>query len=102
MAFLYGVTVNINHDVHDEWLAWMKEQHVPDVMKTGMFTEYRICRLIGDAESGGVTYNIQYVCDSLQQYQQYQDVFAPALQAEHTEKFKDRFVAFRTILEIIE
>ena len=102
MAFIYGVTVNINHDVHDEWLAWMKEQHIPDVMKTGMFTNHLMCRLLGDAESGGVTYNIQYICNSLKEYQQYQEIFAPALQAEHNEKFKEKFVAFRTILEIIE
>jgi hypothetical protein len=31
----------------------------------------------------------------------YQDNHAPALQVEHTEKFKDQFVAFRTILEMV-
>ena len=32
----------------------------------------------------------------------YQKEFAPKLQKEHSEKFKDKFAAFRTILEIIE
>jgi len=35
-------------------------------------------------------------------YEKYQAQHAPALQADHTNKYKDRFVAFRTLLEIVE
>jgi hypothetical protein len=38
----------------------------------------------------------------MESYEEYRKNFAPALQAEHTAKFKDRFVAFRTLLEIVE
>ena len=99
---IYNVTVNIDNSVHDEWLEWMKTVHIPDVMRTGMFVENRICRLLGDEDSGGKTYAIQYTCNSIKEYEQYQNVFAPALQAEHKEKFSDKFVAFRTLLEIIK
>lgn len=30
---IYNVTVNIEHNVHDEWLKFMKDEHIPDVMK---------------------------------------------------------------------
>ena len=98
---LYSVTVNINNDVHDEWLYWMQNVHMPEVMQTGMFIENRMCRLIGDEDSGGVTYSMQYVCANIDKYYEYQDKFAPNLQAETLKKFKDKFVAFRTLLEII-
>ncbi|MCE3229382.1 MAG: hypothetical protein K0S32_3933, partial [Bacteroidetes bacterium] len=32
--FIYNVTVNISNDIHTDWLKWMKEIHIPDVMKT--------------------------------------------------------------------
>ena len=35
--YIYNVTVNVSDDVHIEWLKWMKETHIPDVMKTGCF-----------------------------------------------------------------
>jgi hypothetical protein len=25
---LYNVTVNIDHDIHEEWLNWMRSNHV--------------------------------------------------------------------------
>ena len=101
MQILYSITININTNVAAEWLEWMKTKHIPDVMNTEHFTEYRIARLLGDEDSGGVTYNIQYVCKNMAVYESYRDNHAPALQIEHTERYKDKFVAFRTLLEIL-
>lgn len=96
---LYNITINIDHSVHDRWLEWMKTVHIPDVMRTGMFIENKMFRLLGDEDSGGVTYAVQYTCNSLKEFEQYENVFAPALRAEVEEKFRDKFVAFRTLLE---
>lgn len=98
---IYNVTVNIDHDAAADWLRWMKEIHIPQVMATGKFNSYRIARLIGDHDSGGITYAIQYECESMQQYELYQSENAAALQKDHAERYKDQFVAFRTILEVV-
>jgi len=98
---IYNVTININHDVHDEWLKWMQQSHIPEVMSTGLFTESKMLRLIGDEDSGGTTYAIQYTCASMDDYDKYRLEFAPALQKQTQEKFKDKFVAFRTLLETV-
>jgi hypothetical protein len=98
---IYNVTVNIESSVHDEWLLWMKEEHIPDVMNTGMFLESRILKVMGDEDSGGSTYSIQYTCKSMNEYRQYEEVFAPALRAEFNAKYKDKFVAFRTLLQVV-
>lgn len=31
---VYSVTVNIDSSIHEDWLAWMKSKHIPDVMAT--------------------------------------------------------------------
>lgn len=98
---IYNVTININHESHDEWLMWMRERHIPDVMATGLFTEQRMLRLLGDEDSGGVTYAIQYTCRTLADYETYRDHHASPLQKEALQKFGDRFTAFRTLLEIV-
>lgn len=99
---IYNVTINVDNSVADEWLKWMQDVHIPDVMNTGLFTENRILRVMADEESGGKTYSIQYFCNSMEDYNQYKNVFAPALQAEVAAKYKDKFVAFRTLLEVIK
>jgi hypothetical protein len=97
---IYSVTVNISDKKHEEWKEWMLEKHIPDVMDCGIFTAYRMSRVISRQEGEeGHSYNIQYDCPSMKDLHKYQIDHAPALQAEHTEKFKDDFVAFRTLLE---
>ena len=97
---IYNVTVNIENDVREEWLQWMKEKHIPDVMATGHFTEHKICKVLVDEEEG-TTYSIQYSCRNMADYEQYHKNHAPRLQKEVKDKYADKFVAFRTLLEIV-
>lgn len=99
---LYNVTVKIDHDTHTDWVHWMKDEHIPDVMNTGMFLEYRMCRLLGMDEPDGITYAIQYFCSDMETYDLYQNNYAANLQAAHNERYRGKFVAFRTLLEVVE
>ncbi|MCS6904709.1 MAG: DUF4286 family protein [Bacteroidia bacterium] len=97
---IYSVTININQSIEAEWLEWMLKVHIPEVMQTGCFLNYYINRLIEpESQEGTSTYNIQYECLSLEMINKYQQSFAKQLQAKHTEKFNNQFVAFRTLLE---
>lgn len=97
---IYNVTINIDKDIHEEWLAWMKTVHIPDVMATGCFIESKICKIIGDEETG-INYAIQYTAQNIEIYETYKMQHAPALQKEVTDKYPGKFVAFRTLLEVL-
>jgi hypothetical protein len=98
---IYNVTINIDDDVHYEWLKWMQKEHIPAVLSTGLFSGYRICRLL-DVEDEGTTYSFQYSCNSLIEYTEYKENHAPRLQKDVLDKFGNKFTAFRTLLEVIE
>ncbi len=34
---LYNVTVALDPAIETEWLAWMQQEHIPEVMATGCF-----------------------------------------------------------------
>jgi hypothetical protein len=97
---IYNVTVNIENDVHDEWLQWMKTKHIPDVMATGYFIEHKLCKILVDEEQGS-TYSFQYTSKNMEDLIEYQKLHAPRLQKEVADKYADKFVAFRTLLEVL-
>ena len=39
---IYNVTVNVEAEIHNDWISWMKEVHIPDVMNTGYFLENKM------------------------------------------------------------
>src|ERR1051326_8296517 len=98
--YIYNVTITLDANIQQEWLLWMKETHIPDVMRTGIFLTNRICKVLSQEDE--ITYAVQYTFRTMEDLNRYQKEFAPKLQKEHSEKFKDKFAAFRTILEIIE
>jgi hypothetical protein len=99
--FIYNVTVNVDTSIKEDWLSWMKSNHIPDVMATGFFSDYRISRVMVEEESG-VTFSIQYTVDSLDLLRDYQHRHAPRLQKEVKDRYGDRFVAFRTVMEVLQ
>lgn len=98
--YIYNVTVNISEEAHQEWLKWMKEVHIPDVMRTGCFTESRMLKVL-HVNDEGHTYSIQYNFKVMSDIENYMQNHAGALQSEHKEKFGEHYTAFRTILEIV-
>ena len=97
---MYNVTVNVDHEAHDEWLQWMKDKHIPDVLATGCFRDARIARIMAE-EDGGKTYSIQYFALSMADYEHYEANEAGRLRRETELKFGGRIAAFRTLLHII-
>lgn len=96
---IYNVTVIIDHSIEQEWLQWMQDKHIPDVMNTKQFLECRISAIRAEDE-GGQSYAISYLCESQEKLDFYFDNFAEALQEEHTKKYQGMFGAFRTIMDV--
>ena len=77
-------------------------KHIPDVMNTQLFSSYQLARVLGQDEEDGFTYAIQYMCMDMKTLQLYSSKFAPELQKDHNKHFEGKYVAFRTLLEVIE
>ncbi|MDQ3018133.1 MAG: DUF4286 family protein [Bacteroidota bacterium] len=101
MSLIYNVTVKIANEAHTSWLEWMQHEHIPEVMKTACFSSFRLLHLEGYDDDEGTTFAIQYTCPNQDLFDIYQRDHAPALQAKHKKAFDGKFVAFRTILNIM-
>ncbi|HEY1030758.1 MAG TPA: DUF4286 family protein [Flavipsychrobacter sp.] len=97
---IYNVTVKIEAEGADEWVKWMKEEHMPELMKTGLFTDSRLCRLLEQDETEGRTYTAQYFCNTIEDYNSYIDNHAQHMRDKGFARFGNRFIAFRTVMEV--
>jgi len=95
---IYSVTIVIEAGVASEWIDWMQRVHVPDVLRTGCFSECYTYKVL-ESNDPDPTYVLQYQCPSLEQYYRYRDNFAAALQKDHSSRFAGRFRASRQLLE---
>ncbi|GAB2763587.1 DUF4286 family protein [Salinimicrobium soli] len=98
--YIYNVTINIQEDIHDEWVEWMKKEHIPEMLDTGKFSRALMTRVMVNEEMGGITYSVQYTTESKEMLQRYYDEDAATLRAK-TKPFEGKFVAFRTELQVV-
>ena len=98
---IYNVTIKVENEAADAWVNWMKTVHMADLMSTGLFLDCRLCRLLEQDEVEGVTYAAQYFCKSMEEYNTYIDKYAQNMREKGFKLFGGKFVAFRTVMEII-
>lgn len=101
-AVIYNVTVKVEAGLADAWLQWLFARHIPDVMRTGCFTRYKVLRLLEVDDSEGPTYAIQYSASSRAGYNRYIQVHAAGLQQKSYNQWGHRFMAFRSVMAVVE
>ena len=99
---IYNVTSNVDESIHDKWMAWMMEKHIPQIMETGKFYKIKIVKVLVDEEHGGTTYSVQYFADSREKLAEYYKDHSPQFRGESQQLFGDKVLQFRTELEIIK
>ena len=99
---IYNVSIKIDWDIAATWVAWMKDEHIPEVMGSGCFVRYQFVRLLQTDESEGPTYAAQYYSESLSKYDHYLQKFAPLLRQKTIDRWGAKFIAFRSLMETVE
>ncbi len=101
-SIIYNVTVKVEEPIADEWLQWMLQEHIPDVMQTDCFMHYKMVRLLEVDDSEGPTYAIQYTAESKADYNHYIEIYAPALRQKTIDKWGEHFTAFRSLMQVVQ
>ena len=95
---IYNVTVKVNHSIAESWIKWLKEEHIPAIINTGCFSHATILHLIEAGDEEGITYAIQY---HKELYTRYIENFADEMRKRAIDKWGDNFIAFRTVMQVV-
>ena len=99
--FIYNVTIKVQQAIKDEWLNWLKEEHIPEMINTGCFTNATVLQLLEIDDSEGPTFAIQYQAESKALYNQYIEKFAGIMRQKSFDKWGDNFIAFRSLMQVV-
>lgn len=99
--FIYNVTIKVEAGIQEAWIKWLQEEHIPEVLNTGCFTGASILRLLEVDDSDGPTFAIQYKADSKAAYNQYIEKYAGLLRQKSFDKWGNKFVAFRSFMQVV-
>jgi Domain of unknown function (DUF4286) len=96
---IYNLTIKIDNNIHSLWLDWMKKTYIPEMLATGIFHDYRLCRLLEQDDSEGPTYTAQFFCDSMENYTTFMQEHATDFYQKAKLLFGDKIVSFQTVMQ---
>jgi len=99
---VYNISIKINKAIEEEWVRWQKTEHIPEVMSSRQFIDYKFYHLLEDEVTDSVIYIVQYFSPSMQEYNKYIDNFASGLRQKALDKWGNQFIAFRTIMQSVD
>lgn len=100
--WVYSVTITVPDDVAEEYVRWIKEVHLQEVLATGCFTKGLFSKVHSDHISKGFqSFNTQYFAETREHLDTYYLEFASRLREKGIQKFGDKMTVFRTELEIL-
>ncbi len=99
---IYNVTTKVNNQINDDWLDWLKKEHIPDIINTGCFTHAVILHLLDtEEEDESATYAVQYHAIDRSRYDAFINTYALGMRKKALDKWGDQFIAFRSIMEVV-
>ena len=88
---VYNVTFSVDREIAEEWLAWMKEKHIPSVSE--LFESCKILKVLSHDDDRTLSFAVQYLSKSLEDIQKY------SLNDDIEKRYGDRVLSFPTLLE---
>ena len=99
--YIYNVTTKVHTSIQSEWLKWLQEEHIPEIIETGCFTSTSILQLLEIDDTEGPTFAVQYKAESKGLYNQYTEKFAGSMRQKSFDKWGDKVIAFRSLMQVI-
>ena len=101
MIIIYSETTAVAESVEQNWLQYMKAVHLPALMETGMFLDYRFLKI--PASTGvDVSYNLQLRCESNEKFNEFKAFHENKFQKQIAERYQGNYGAFNTTLEELQ
>lgn len=98
---IYNVTIKVQDEIKEDWLHWLKEEHIPDMINTGCFNKATVLQLLDIDDAEGPTYAIQYHTESKAMVNRYLENHAAGLRQRSFDRWGDKFIAFRSVMRVV-
>lgn len=99
--YLYNVTVKVDYSIQEQWVLWMKNEHIPEVMSTECFVDYTFAKLLDIDDTEGPTFSCQYKAASKADYNRYIELYSTTLRQAGLDKWGNKCIGFRSLMQVV-
>lgn len=99
---LYNTTFIVEEKVNEEWLNWLKSEHVNDYLKSSCFLGARLGKITSHVEPGAISYSLQFFANDELILTNFKDNYLAEIQQKSLQKFGTNVLSFASEMEHID
>jgi hypothetical protein len=99
---IYNVTMKVDWEIAEDWLQWMQDIYIPEIVGTGCFEKHQLVKLLEVDDAEGPTYAAQYYANNVATYNKYVEQYSGDLRKGLSNKWGDKCLAFGTLMQVVE
>lgn len=84
------------------WMDWIKNIHIPFMLKSGKFSSAQIAKVLYSDNANGESFSVQFKVEDMNTLGVWNELYAEQFQNEIKEHFGTDVLTFSTVLEIVE
>lgn len=100
-SYLYNITTQVMWDVHEAWLAWMLDEHIPAILGTGCFVRHQVVRLLETDETEGPVYAVQYYVLHKALYNTFINDHQPGFKKLEHARWGNSIFSFTSLMQVV-
>jgi hypothetical protein len=100
--FIFNTTYLVSDKVHDTWLNWVREQHVPFMLDSTYFTKPQVARVVTSDKEDGTSFSVQFYVQDMQTLKKWHNEYSSLFQENCSQHFGTEVIFFTTVLEIVD
>lgn len=99
---IYNTTYQVDTDNARNFVIWLHEVYIPQAESNDWLKNARLCRILSHKEENSECFSLQWEVEDTRALHQWHTSCGMALNAEMLKVFKDKVIAFSTLMEVIE
>lgn len=100
-TIVFNMTMLVGKAIATEWLKWMQEIHIPEIIGTGFFTKYQVLKLLEVDQTEGLTYAIQFYASTKMLLDEYHAKYAGEMSKKRQAVWGNRIISFNTTMQVV-
>ena len=99
---IFNTTFLVTDSLYESWIKWVKEDHIPFALESGMFSNPQLAKVYTQEDQDGTSYSLQFHVADLLALENWHIQYAKTFEQGFANKFGTEVVFFASVLEIIE
>lgn len=99
---IFNTTYQVTTNHTDNWIQWIKTEHIPFMLQSEVFIEPQITKIVGSEDETGTSFSVQFKINDMDALVLWHNQYATIFQDKVSSKFGTEVVFFSTVLELLD